>query len=214
MGDPPEFVFGYGSLVSPASAAATLGHDLDGYAPARLAGLHRVWNVGSDGSSHPERAFLRTDGTIFPGVTVVLGLAPCDGGRDGCDGCDGCDGVVFGVSPADLDRLDRRERNYHRADVTGRVTWPGRPAPHLVWAYLPRAEATARLRSGRDLRVRAEYVALVEAAFTAIGGLDGYRRGTPPPPAPVESLRAVPSASADPRSAGSTPAPPVRHSSS
>jgi cation transport regulator ChaC len=192
-----EFVFGYGSLVDPASAAATVGHDLDGYASARLAGLHRAWVVGSDATSHPERTFLRADGSVFTGVTVVLGLTPgpmSDLIPGPASGDGGCHGAVFRVTPGDLALLDRRERNYRRVDVTGRVTWPDRPHVHTVWAYLPRARAVARLRSGRELRVRAQYVAVVEAAFAAIGRLDDYRRDTPAPPVPVESLRAVPSA--------------------
>jgi cation transport regulator ChaC len=201
-----EFVFGYGSLVSPASAAATLGHDLVGYAPARLAGMRRAWVVGSDATSHPERAFLRADGSVFTGVTVVLGLVP--------DPVTGCGGAVFAVDAADLTLLDLRERNYRRVDVTGRVTGPGHPPPHTVWAYVPRQRAVARLRSGRELRVRAQYVAVVEAAFAAIGRLDAYRRDTPVPPVPVESLRAVPSASAGRRSAGRTAVPPMRRSAS
>jgi dephospho-CoA kinase len=200
-----EFVFGYGSLVDPVSAGATLGHRPQGYAPARLHGMRRAWVVGSDAVSHPERAFLRADGSVFTGVTVVLGLVPGDGG---------CDGAVFAVAADDLALLDRRERNYRRVDVTERVTRPHHPPGHTVWAYVPRARAVARLRSGRDLRVRAEYLAVVEAAFAAIGRLDAYRRDTPAPPVPVESLRAVPSASAGRRSAGRTAAPPERRSAS
>jgi hypothetical protein len=186
MAGPPEFVFGYGSLAGPASAAGTVGHGIRGHRPARLAGMRRAWIVGSDAESHPERTFLRADGSVFTGVSVVLGLEPAPGRH--------CTGAVLAVTATDLERLDLRERNYHRTDVTGRVSWPGRPSPHIVWAYLPRARATARLRSGRELRVRAEYVAVVEAAFASMGALDDYRRGTPPPPVPVESLRAVPSA--------------------
>jgi hypothetical protein len=183
----PAFVLGYASLVSPASVRATLGHDIDPrqFSVARLAGWRRDWNVGSDHTSHPERTFLRDDGTAFTGVTAVLGVVPTDGA--------GCDGAVFPVTPADLARLDLRERNYDRVDVTGSVSWPGRPAGGVVFTYLPRAAAIQRLRAartdGRPVRVRAGYLRLVEAAFTAIGRLDGYRRGTPTPPFPVEELR-------------------------
>jgi cation transport regulator ChaC len=183
---PATYVFGYGSLVSPASVTATLGHDGPGFDVARLHGWRRAWNVGSDGESHPERTFVRPDGSVFGGITVVLGLIPADGG---------CGGAVFGVTPADLALLDVRERNYDRVDVSDRVDWPARPAGCTVLTYLPRRRAVARLHravaGGREVVVREQYLRLVEDAFAATGRLDDYRRSTPAPEHPVEDLRIV-----------------------
>lgn len=186
MGSGATFVFGYASLVDPGSASDTLGHDIapELFRVARLAGWRRAWNVGSDRTSHPERTFLRVDGSEFNGVTAVLGLTPADG--------DACAGAVLPVRIEDLVRLDVRERNYDRVDVTGRVTWAGAPASRVVFAYVPRPAATARLREavagGREVNVRAGYVRLVEAAFTALGLLAQYRRSTPAVPFPVKEL--------------------------
>jgi cation transport regulator ChaC len=181
------FVFGYASLVSPASVRATLGHDADGFSPALLPGWRRAWNVGSDHTSHPERTFVRPDGSVFAGVVAVLGIVPAASG--------GCAGAVFRVSPADLGLLAVRERNYDRVDVTAAVGWPGRPAHCTVVTYVPRASAVSRLRAaatdGREVAVRAGYLRLVESAFAATGRLADYRRSTPVPPHPVEELRIV-----------------------
>jgi cation transport regulator ChaC len=201
MGSGETFVFGYASLVDPKSASSTLGHDVapDRFQVARLTGWRRAWNVGSDRTSHPERTFVRADGSEFTGVTAVLGLTPADG--------DVCTGAVLPVSTEDLARLDVRERNYDRVDVTGLVTWAGAPRSRVVFAYVPRPVATARLRAavadGREVNVRAGYVRLVEAAFTALGLLAQYRRSTPAVPFPVEDL----AIRIDPGRTGPGPAP-------
>jgi hypothetical protein len=127
---------------------------------------------------------VRADGSEFTGVTAVLGLTRAD--------ADVCAGAVLPVTTEDLKRLDVRERNYDRIDVTGAVTWNGAPPDRVVFAYVPRTAATARLRAavtdGREVNVRAGYVRLVEAAFTAHGLLAQYRRSTPTVPFPVEEL--------------------------
>jgi len=150
------FVFGYGSLVSPESLAATLGRRLDLEA-AELRGWQRAWNVGSDKESHPERTFRLADGTEYEGLTVVLGLEP--GER--------CAGSVFAVTDADLALLDVRERNYDRVDVTDQITWARRPENCTIYTYTPKTTAIERLvaalASRRRINVRKGYVDIVGA---------------------------------------------------
>lgn len=160
------YVFGYGSLVSAASVGATLGHDLgpgDGPFRATLSGWRTAWNVGSDTGSHPDREFRDPAGAVYDGVVAVLGIEPRPGAT--------CRGAVFAVGADALPRLDRRERNYERRDVTGRVRWPGRPARCRVVTYVPRPGALRRLvdarAAGREVVVRRSYLALVRAAFGA-----------------------------------------------
>ena len=185
-----QYVFGYGSLVSPESVESTLGHAIDraAFKYAEITGWKRAWNVGSDRHSHPERTFLRPDGSEFTGVTVVLGLEP------GAP-TDVCDGSVFAVSERDLTLLDVRERNYDRVDVTSTVTWPEMPSSRVVYTYLPSALARRRLddarASRRPINVRRAYKELVEAAFARTGRLELYRRTTPPVPYPVEDMTAI-----------------------
>jgi cation transport regulator ChaC len=183
------YVFGYGSLVSAASVEGTLGYGIDEsrLSVATLAGWQRSWNVGSDKSSHPERTFHLDDGSIFDGVTVVLGLekAPQQS----------CFGRVFPVRRRDLRPLDTRERNYLRLDVTSQVTWAGKPDRCVVYTYVSSDAAMARIATAQELgapvNIRQGYVDLVESAFSAIGKLDEYRRAVPRLPFPVQSMSVV-----------------------
>jgi cation transport regulator ChaC len=185
------YVFGYGSLVSPASVALTLGRPVGRpeVVRAHLAGWRRSWNVGTDRESHPERTFL-VGGQPFTGLAVVLGIEP-DADAPGCPG------AVFPVRRADLDLLDLRERNYRRIAVTGAVTWAGKPDRCVVLTYVPRDEATERITrargTGRAMAVRREYLELVENAFDSVDQLALFHATTPPPAPdmPVTAMEAV-----------------------
>jgi len=162
----------------------TLGHDVDDrFGPARLAGWRRVWNVGSDEESHPERVVYRA-GERFHGVMVVLGIEPTASARP-------CDGAVFPATRYDLANLDIRERNYDRVDVTHEVSWPNKPADCEVHTYVPKPTAINRIGRAEGVRpvvVRRGYFTLVEEAFTEAGQLDSYRETTPAPPYPIVDL--------------------------
>lgn len=99
---PPDFVFGYGSLIQSASRGMTL--DVAGVAtPVRVSGLRRSWNVPG-----PDVGFSAT----FLGVTEDDEAA--------------CNGVIAPVYPNEWDDLDRRERGYDRVVVApNRVTTLG-----------------------------------------------------------------------------------------
>ncbi|MFF5175298.1 gamma-glutamylcyclotransferase family protein [Micromonospora sp. NPDC000089] len=189
MTTPQPYVFGYGSLVSPGSVEATLGHEVDRstFSHAILDDWERAWNVGSDRSSHPERTFVLADDTVYDGVTVVLGIEARDGRR--------CNGSVFSVTGSDLSLLDVRERNYERRDVTAQVSWAGKPNNCTVFTYVPIESAKRRvseaMERGRPLNVRRGYAELVERAFSDIGKLGSYRRTTPAVPYPLQSMQAM-----------------------
>lgn len=179
MTDGGLWVFGYGSLVQRESAEATLGHALPAVPmKATLAGWRRGWTVGSSRESHPDRDLRWPDGTRFDGVSVALGVEPADGAVNG---------AVFPVEDADLERLDLRERNYHRVEVTGAVHCPG-ATPGRVLTYVPRQEALDRLTaaeaSARPIVVRHGYVLPTLAAFAALGPsqLGEFLRSTAPWP--------------------------------
>jgi hypothetical protein len=140
-----EWVFGYASL-------RALGGE-----PAVLRGHERFWGVAMDNRVDLPgyKKWLRPDGTR-PAVHVAfLDVRPAPG-RD-------LPGVLL---PADdLAALDRRERNYARADVCAHVE----PCPGRVWTYVGRPEARARLaRAGRVLVARA----YLEASGASAEGLD------------------------------------------
>ncbi len=60
-------MFGYGSLVSRASIAETLGHEAPAPVPARLAGWRRRWSIYRVNTAH-EKVFERVDGEPFEHV--------------------------------------------------------------------------------------------------------------------------------------------------
>jgi hypothetical protein len=179
-GSSDMYVFGYASLTSRASMSSTLGHDVNPshIVPAQLSGWRREWNVGSDNESHPEREILNDDGSIFRGVVAVMGV---EQGRPE----DRCNGAAFVVNTEDLAKLDRRERNYRRVDVTQAISFKGMPHGCVVFTYVPLTKAVERLdRARQDRRpvaVRAQYVEQIEEGFAQLGAgeLDDYRRTTP-----------------------------------
>ena len=180
------WVFGYGSLVSPDSVAATIGRPVDiefGFAAAQLDGYTRSWNYGS---LRQRATWDGADGRVEAGVVVSLGLV--------ADARRSTNGSIVRVGPDELAELDRRESDYDRVDVPDRVgtvaASPPRSGPTRVFTYVPRRSAIERYRRARlegRAAVRQGYVELVEQAFTALGraAIDRYRATTPSPDVPV-----------------------------
>jgi gamma-glutamyl AIG2-like cyclotransferase len=180
-----ELVFGYASLA------------WDGRCPvhqAELRGARRVWGVAMDntvdlpGYKHYRR---RRDGTRPEVCVAFLDLEPAPG--------EAVNGVCLEVSPRRLAKLDARERNYMRVDVTDALH--PRP-PGRTWAYVGRPESRARLRRARARSgavVSREYRERVLRGFEALGrdALARFRGSTELDGLPVVDLVRV-DHSADP----------------
>jgi gamma-glutamylcyclotransferase (GGCT)/AIG2-like uncharacterized protein YtfP len=100
-------------------------------------------------------------------------------------------GIVFPVSADELARLDVRERNYERREVTGAVDVDGR-----VWAYFATDDARARYESAVASGVAVvdgSYLELVRGSFATLGDgeLRYFDQSTEPPSVPVVPLRRV-----------------------
>jgi hypothetical protein len=181
-------VFAYASLVSPASAAKTLGRPVELTALAHVEGWARGWNVCRDNLS-VEKTFARPDGSL-PRHCLGLGLEP-DASAEAPNG------ALIEVTEAELDRLDLREMRYERADVTRaiRLADGGDAADaggfDRVVAYRARPVHRRPHPLPEDAVIIAGYVAAIEAAFDALGPaeLDRFRATTEPPP--VELIDAV-----------------------
>ena len=178
-------VFGYGSLVSRASVAETLGHDGAPPVPARLAGWRRRWSLVRD-NARAEKGFEPIEGDSFD---FCLGLnlerAP-DGPEDSWP-----NGALIELTAAELDRLDLRELRYDRVEVTGDV----RCEEHgfdAVFTYTAKPENFAAEPPPRAV-VLASYLRACEAAFEELGPdeLVAFGRTTPPAPVPVVEGRLV-----------------------
>jgi dephospho-CoA kinase len=177
------WVFGYGSLVSPASMATTIGRTAasSDVMVAHLDGYGRRWNYGS---MHLRGDWRHDGADITQGLVVSLGLVVSDS--------ETCNGVIVRVTADELARLDWRERDYERTDVSDLIRLDGGSVTDRVVTYVPRPSAIERYETARDERragIRQSYWELVHAAFDELGG-DHLARyaATPAPDVPVVDM--------------------------
>ncbi len=180
------WIFGYGSLVSPASMAATIGRTVAAgdVAVAHLDGYGRRWNYGS---LHLRGDWHHGGVAVTQGLVVSLGLAVAD--------TETCNGVIVRVTADEVAQLDWRERDYERTDVSDRIRLDdgvhgGRTGQ--VMTYVPRPSAVERYEEARDRRqagIRQSYWELVSIAFGDLGDdhLARYE-STPSPDVPVVDM--------------------------
>ena len=180
-------VFAYGSLVDPASAELTLGHQVAAPVACRLRGWRRAWTTGRE-NLEVEKTFARAGHGSLPRWCLGLNLEPCD------DEEAAPNGALIMVTDADLDRLDVRELRYRRQDVSAGLAHSGGGAIpggfDRVVAYVARPEHH-HPQPPADAIVIASYVQAGERAFARLGPgeLDLFRATTPAPP--VEIAEAV-----------------------
>lgn len=168
-------VFGYGSLVDPASAAQTLGRDVPQPEPAVLRGWRRRWSIWRDNRAH-EKTFAIDPGGEVPAAILGLNIERAERAL--------LNGALVELSAPELERLDLREMRYDRVDVTGLAEPAG--AFEQVVAYTAKPQHLANgVPEGAVIMAR--YVRAVEAAFAALGDgeLEAFRETTGPLPAPA-----------------------------
>jgi hypothetical protein len=160
-------VFGYGSLVSPASAAETLGRPVGPLRPGRLRGWRRRWSIARD-NFRAEKTFARADDRSLPPFFVSLNLERMAG--------PGPNGAVIEVTKAELERLDLREIRYDRIEVSDSLEDPDFDR---VFAYVAKPGHRHPTPPAGALAI-AGYVREVEAAFSGLGAgqLQLYRETT------------------------------------
>lgn len=162
MGGLNDHVFGYGSLAGELGAGGTA---------ALLRGWRRAWGVAADNEHAISgyKRYLRSDGSAPRVLVAFLDLVE--------DPACAVNGVIAPVDGDALARLDRRERNYDRVDVTAAIEIPPQaaidsPPEGRVWTYVGSAEGRARLETGlREQRavVARAYAESVHAAFRTLG---------------------------------------------
>ncbi len=181
------WVFGYGSLVSPASFGATVGRNVmvgvDFFA-ADVVGYGRRWNYGV---MHTAGFWRDAAGVERERTIVALGVVAEPG--------EAVNGVVGWVDDDELVALDRRERHYDRVDVADSCTIHGAvDVRGSIVVYVPNPDAIGHYESARDrgeAAIELRYWELVDRAFAALGP-DQQRRyhdTTPAPDVPVLTLR-------------------------
>ena len=165
-----EYVFGYGSLV-----VAEGGHR------AELLGYERRWGVAMDNSRDLPgyKYYLAPDGSRPAVFVAFLDVAPATGTS--------VTGVCAPVDAGLLARLDARERNYERLDVTAEL----HDAPGRTWAYVGSPAGRERFARGRAAGtcvVAEDYLRIVRDRFRALGA---DAASLDPGDLPVRPLRRV-----------------------
>lgn len=178
-----DFVFGYGSLAAELPFGPGREPREEGFV-ADLPGFARGWGVAMDNRRDLPgyKYYTATDGTRPPVFVSFLDIARAAGGA-------AVNGLCLPVDAARLRRLDRRERNYSRLDVSDRIDAGGA----RVWVYAGTPAARERLCHARgDGRavIDATYLEAVERAFAALGAdeLDRSRPSLAPGDLPVMQL--------------------------
>jgi hypothetical protein len=157
-----DFVFGYGSLA--AELAFVPGREpCDEGFVAELPGFARGWGVAMDNRRDLAgyKYYTAPDGSRPQVFVSFLDVAPVAGAA-------AINGLCLPVDAGGLTRLDWRERNYARLDVSERIDAGGA----RVWVYVGTPEARGRLRDARRdglAVIDATYRRAVEAAFAALG---------------------------------------------
>jgi len=176
-------LFAYGSLVSTASAALTLGRPVDHAAVVRLPGWRRRWSQVRDNRAI-EKTFAHAETGAVPSHCLGLNLEPSAEGP-------APNGALIELSPAELDRLDAREIRYDRIDVTAALGGHDVASAYAgVFSFTAKPENFAATPPPGAV-ILAPYLRAVEAAFGSIGGnqLELFRETTGP--VPVEVVEAA-----------------------
>jgi hypothetical protein len=161
MGIERQFVFGYGSLAAELGFRPTRRARDEGFV-ADLPGFSRGWGVAMDNRRDEPgyKYYTAADGSrpeVFVSFLDLTAVATAS-----------TNGLCLPVDDAVLARLDRRERNYSRLDVSERIDIRGA----RVWTYVGTLEGRSRLRDGRRRAVAViagGYLRAVRAAFAALG---------------------------------------------
>jgi cation transport regulator ChaC len=169
------WVFGYGSLVSPESLATTIGRLVgpSDIAVVDLVGYGRRWNYGAE---HVRGAWTHGGVDVTDGIVVALGLVVAAE--------ESTNGVAFRATDDEIARLDRREADYDRTDVTELIRGQI-PGGDTVVTYVPRRSAIDRYERARDegrAAIRQPYWDLVRDAFDALGPDHARKYATTPAP--------------------------------
>jgi len=154
-------VFGYGSLVSRASIAETLGHEAPAPVPARLAGWRRRWSVYRKNTAH-EKTFERVDGEPFEHI-VGLNIERAPEAPEG----EWPNGALIELTEGELERLDGRELRYDRVEVTDGVVADDAGFDR-VYAFTAKKGHFA-VETPPSAIIIASYVQACEAAFNELG---------------------------------------------
>jgi Gamma-glutamyl cyclotransferase, AIG2-like len=171
-------VFGYGSLIAPATIAHLVGRPVTAgrdYARARLTGWSSTWNVCTDNTVNGSVVYEDPAEGTRPSIQVLfLTIEPGTA----------VEGVLIFMPDDGLPALDAREGNYRRITVDVDDFGP-------AWTYVAKPASAERARRGiaaGTARIRKAYLDTVVAAYASYEGIPAPW----PLPAPVVCLTRAP----------------------
>jgi hypothetical protein len=164
-------IIAYGSLISLPSMEQTLGHKYQGpINQIHLTGYERAWtcvrpfNDPRANSADIKRInafFLRGNDRVPITGAAELNIYPKKKGR--------INGILYLISDADVIRLDKREWDYRRVDVTDRIEeFQFRGGKVYVYEGLPERPDGSSTKKGTYILMR-EFVDMVTNACDVIG---------------------------------------------
>jgi hypothetical protein len=159
----PQFLFGYASLVPHGGPALTRALSETGFV-ADLTGFQRGWGVAMNNRRNlwGYKYYTDMDGSRPDVYVAFLDVSLS------ADPAASVNGVCLPIDGASLEKLDLRERNYLREDVSDRVAAGGA----RVWTYVGSDPGRERLLEGRargTAVIDSAYLGTVTAAFTRLG---------------------------------------------
>ena len=181
-------IFGYGSLVHVEHLQRYLGRDLvhsNDFMFCQLKNFCRCWTAAMDNRINvPGYKYYveKHTGHRPDGVVTFLNIRPCKGKN--------ITGIIFNVSKEELIRLDQREQNYRKIDVTAMID---APVSEKVYAYIGLNESERRYHEGlrrQNAMISQEYYDLVYGAYASLGkdALVDYVDTTEQPQIPIVHL--------------------------
>jgi cation transport regulator ChaC len=139
------WIFGYGSIMLPSSAAQTLGRELkeSDVLPAQLENFKRVWNLAAP--------VILQETPPCEVSAVFLNIERCPASF--------CNGILLKVSEQELASFDLREKQYDRIEVTDSIVTS---VQGTIFAYIGKKEHT---NPGKNSIVLGKYIEMIESAL-------------------------------------------------
>lgn len=173
------YIFGYGSLASKTDAARTLGRPIYSTRLVTLRGWVRDWStvVNNKYSKHYQLSKTHK----IPDSVLALNIHKPIGNEKPLNP----NGVLIRVDDKELSKLDSRESNYDRVDVTNDVI--GKPINSTIYTYVCKPEHLDTRK--KHPIIPSSYLHLVLESFKTISpnALSVYLRTTKPSRAKVLS---------------------------
>lgn len=156
-----QYVFGYGSLVSPDDVFRTLGRRVELIYPVQLNGWIRDWSVVINSTLSPRGTGMEINGAASSYIAVLNVRRPAVHERPTHP-----NGVLFAVTDEDLRKLDARETHYERLDVTADVV---NESTGIVYTYSGLPDCLHLKPTDGQVVIPGLYQELVAGGFAALG---------------------------------------------